>query len=232
MPTPQAHPQIHRSPDHQPGCLGVGPPGRTGQRQHPDVAGTSNSYLVSTGDGDVVINTGTPYQGTRHRERYEQLLGRRSTSARSSSPRATPTTWAAGRRSTRPASRRSRRASIRTAGSTARSCAVLHAARAADRRRDGAEPRPRATMFAGTVEAEVTTLFAERHEFELGGRALRAVCDARRRDDGLPDRLAAAPARGLHRQPDGALYRALPHLTRRAAIASGAPASACATSSG
>ena len=38
--------------------------------------GTSNSYLVSTSDGDVVINTGMPYQGLRHRERYEQLLGR------------------------------------------------------------------------------------------------------------------------------------------------------------
>jgi alkyl sulfatase BDS1-like metallo-beta-lactamase superfamily hydrolase len=38
--------------------------------------GTSNSYLVTTGEGDVVINTGMPYQGARHRERYEELLGR------------------------------------------------------------------------------------------------------------------------------------------------------------
>lgn len=38
--------------------------------------GTSNSYLVITHDGDVVINSGMPYQGARHRERYEQLLGR------------------------------------------------------------------------------------------------------------------------------------------------------------
>jgi alkyl sulfatase BDS1-like metallo-beta-lactamase superfamily hydrolase len=37
---------------------------------------TSNSYLVSTGEGDVVINTGTAYQGPRHRERYEEALGR------------------------------------------------------------------------------------------------------------------------------------------------------------
>jgi glyoxylase-like metal-dependent hydrolase (beta-lactamase superfamily II) len=36
----------------------------------------SNSYLVETDDGDVVINVGTAYQGERHRERYEQLLGR------------------------------------------------------------------------------------------------------------------------------------------------------------
>jgi alkyl sulfatase BDS1-like metallo-beta-lactamase superfamily hydrolase len=38
--------------------------------------GTSNSYLVASSEGDVVVNTGTSYQGARHRERYETLLGR------------------------------------------------------------------------------------------------------------------------------------------------------------
>jgi alkyl sulfatase BDS1-like metallo-beta-lactamase superfamily hydrolase len=37
---------------------------------------TSNAYVVTHPDGDVVINTGTPYQGVRTRERFEQLLGR------------------------------------------------------------------------------------------------------------------------------------------------------------
>jgi len=37
---------------------------------------TSNAYIVTHTDGDVVINTGTPYQGARTRERFEQLLGR------------------------------------------------------------------------------------------------------------------------------------------------------------
>lgn len=37
---------------------------------------TSNAYLVAADEGDVVINTGTPYQGARTRERFEQLLGR------------------------------------------------------------------------------------------------------------------------------------------------------------
>jgi glyoxylase-like metal-dependent hydrolase (beta-lactamase superfamily II) len=37
---------------------------------------TSNSYLVTSDDGDVVINTGTIHQGARNRERLEQLLGR------------------------------------------------------------------------------------------------------------------------------------------------------------
>ena len=38
----------------------------------------SNSYphLVASDDGDVVINTGTYFQGPRHRERFEQAIGR------------------------------------------------------------------------------------------------------------------------------------------------------------
>jgi glyoxylase-like metal-dependent hydrolase (beta-lactamase superfamily II) len=38
--------------------------------------GTTNSNLVASDAGDVIINTGTPFEGERHRERYEQLLGR------------------------------------------------------------------------------------------------------------------------------------------------------------
>lgn len=38
---------------------------------------TSNAYVVTSDAGDVVINTGTPYQGARHRERFEALLGRK-----------------------------------------------------------------------------------------------------------------------------------------------------------
>jgi alkyl sulfatase BDS1-like metallo-beta-lactamase superfamily hydrolase len=54
-------------------------PERPAERIADDVLmsrGTSNSYLIVTPAGDVVINTGTPYQGHRHRERYETLLGR------------------------------------------------------------------------------------------------------------------------------------------------------------
>ncbi len=38
--------------------------------------GTTNSNLVCTAAGDVVINTGISFQGPRHKERYEALLGR------------------------------------------------------------------------------------------------------------------------------------------------------------
>jgi alkyl sulfatase BDS1-like metallo-beta-lactamase superfamily hydrolase len=37
---------------------------------------TSNAYVVTADEGDVVINTGTAQQGARIREKFEQLLGR------------------------------------------------------------------------------------------------------------------------------------------------------------
>jgi len=37
----------------------------------------SNVYIVTTDDGDVVINSGTEQQGTRIREKFEELLKRR-----------------------------------------------------------------------------------------------------------------------------------------------------------
>ncbi len=38
--------------------------------------GQSNSCLIASDGGDVVVNTGTVMEAERHRERYEQLLGR------------------------------------------------------------------------------------------------------------------------------------------------------------
>lgn len=37
---------------------------------------TSNSYLISSDEGDVIINSSSPYQGARTRERFEEILGR------------------------------------------------------------------------------------------------------------------------------------------------------------
>lgn len=39
-------------------------------------AGNSSSFVIAGDDGDVVLNTGTAYQGPRFRERYEQAIGR------------------------------------------------------------------------------------------------------------------------------------------------------------
>ena len=38
--------------------------------------GTSNAHLIVTPAGDIVVNTGMSYQGARHRQRFEDLLGR------------------------------------------------------------------------------------------------------------------------------------------------------------
>jgi glyoxylase-like metal-dependent hydrolase (beta-lactamase superfamily II) len=38
--------------------------------------GNSNSYLVSSSDGDVLVNVGWSGEAPRHRERYERALGR------------------------------------------------------------------------------------------------------------------------------------------------------------
>ncbi len=54
-------------------------PARPAEIVHGDIVlsrSTSNVYLVASTEGDVVINTGTLSQGPRHRERFEQLLGR------------------------------------------------------------------------------------------------------------------------------------------------------------
>jgi glyoxylase-like metal-dependent hydrolase (beta-lactamase superfamily II) len=39
-------------------------------------SGVTNCYVVTSDRGDVVINTGMPGQGQRHRERFEKLQGR------------------------------------------------------------------------------------------------------------------------------------------------------------
>ena len=70
---------LPRSADHEVVRLVAWQPERPAERIADDILmsrGTSHSYLVTSPAGDVVINTGTPYQGARHRERYEQLLGR------------------------------------------------------------------------------------------------------------------------------------------------------------
>jgi glyoxylase-like metal-dependent hydrolase (beta-lactamase superfamily II) len=70
---------IYRSADHPFTAWTSWEPARPAERLTESIImsrSNSNSYLVTTTDGDLLINTGTAYQGQRHRERYEQLLGR------------------------------------------------------------------------------------------------------------------------------------------------------------
>ncbi len=76
MPTPR---DLPRSIDHPIVSLVAWEPDRAAERVSDSILmsrGTSYSYLVTSAAGDVVINTGTPYQGSRHRQRYEQLIDR------------------------------------------------------------------------------------------------------------------------------------------------------------
>jgi alkyl sulfatase BDS1-like metallo-beta-lactamase superfamily hydrolase len=132
--------------------------------------GTSNSYLVTTDDGDVVINTGTPYQGARHRERYEQLLGRMLDVRRIIFTQSHPDHtggWSAFAghgvetvaQSFYPDGRLDR--TLLKEFFTPRGRRIV----------GGLAPNPEhvRTMFAPDAEADVTTLFPEHYAFEQGG---------------------------------------------------------------
>jgi alkyl sulfatase BDS1-like metallo-beta-lactamase superfamily hydrolase len=69
----------YKSADHHMSKTVEWDPAKGGERVNDTILmsrGTSNAYLVTTSEGDVVINTGMPYQGVRTRKRFEELLER------------------------------------------------------------------------------------------------------------------------------------------------------------
>jgi alkyl sulfatase BDS1-like metallo-beta-lactamase superfamily hydrolase len=134
--------------------------------------GTSNSYLVTSADGDVVINTGTPYQGQRHRERYEQLLGRaldvRVIVLTQSHPDHMGGWPAFAGPGVETVAQR-----FYPDGRLDRTLLKDFFAPRSRRIVGGMSPSPDhlRTWFHGTDEAEVTTLFDESYAFEVGGRS-------------------------------------------------------------
>ncbi len=192
-------------------------PDRPAERITDDILmsrGTSNSYVVTDAAGDVVINTGTPYQGARHRERYEQLLGRPlhvTTIVLTQSHPDHMGGWEAFAddgvqtiaQRTYPQIRGERDAlkdfflprSRRIVGGMNPSRAHLQ------------------TWFKETREAEVTTLFADEYAFTVGERRfeLYATPGGETLDSlvvWLPAERAVFTGNTM-----GAIYRALPHLS-------------------
>lgn len=69
----------HSSKDHRFEVLCAWEPERPAEQVGDQILlsrGISSSYLIASDEGDVVVNTGTKLEGDRHRERFEQLLGR------------------------------------------------------------------------------------------------------------------------------------------------------------
>jgi alkyl sulfatase BDS1-like metallo-beta-lactamase superfamily hydrolase len=132
--------------------------------------GQSNSYLVASDGGDVVINTGTVMEAERHRERYEQLLGRPLKAAKIVFTQSHNDHMGGWRAFNGPGvetiahrlypegrlDRQRLQPFFLVRGQ--RALGPLHS------------PERRRRYFQGTPEAEVTTDFADSHAFEVGAR--------------------------------------------------------------
>lgn len=132
---------------------------------------TSNAYVVTSEQGDVIINTGTPYQGSRTRERFEQLLGRPVKATKILFTQSHPDHtggWAAFAEAhtdtivQREFSRICHERQMLGAYFVPRSARVLSSM---------TPNKEHATAwFAGTRDPEPLTTFADYHRFTVGGR--------------------------------------------------------------
>ncbi len=173
----------------------------------------ANSYLVASGDGDVVINTGTPYQGARHRERYETLLGRPLDVRKIVLTQSHPDHMGGWAAFDGPGVETIVQAFFPD-GRLDRTLLKDFFMPRSRRIVGGLNPSPEhlRTWFQGTDEPEVTTFFHDRYDFEVDGRPFELYATPGGETlDGLivwlPKERAVFTGQFM-----GALHGALPHL--------------------
>ena len=174
--------------------------------------GTSNGYLVTTSEGDVVINTGMPYQGKRYRERYEELLGRPLSVKKILFTQSHPDHMGGWNAFNDPGAERIAQANFFNIRDERNRLAPFFSPRGA-RILSSLLPNPEHLKAWDNVqEFDTATLFRDNHAFELGGRRfeLYSTPSGETIDSmvvWLPQERAVFIGNLF-----GALYGALPHL--------------------
>lgn len=133
--------------------------------------GVSWSYVITSGSGDVVVNTGMPAEGVRHRERFEQLLGRPLKVAKIVITQSHPDHMGGWRAFAGPDTEILVQRDFSWLWKERVTLGPFFAARNPRILPTLTPPKSKEAWRKGAEEIENPTLFADRYAFEAGGRA-------------------------------------------------------------
>lgn len=162
-----------RSADHRLVALVRWDPAEPGRRVADDILlsrGVSNSFLVASPDGDVVINTGMNFEGARHRERFEELLGRPLDVRKIAFTQSHPDHMGGWPAFTGPNVEMIAQRNFPWLWNERRELGAFFTPRSQRVLPTLASPTQNAGWVEGARRIEDLTLFVERHDFEVGGR--------------------------------------------------------------